>query len=101
VWENQQYADRMAQEMIREIEATQPRFVIVQFIPSRLAGWAESFLKQLYEPDGRVDMISDEQTRYYWGADARKPAPAPRNMILILRRRTPLSASAQGSLPSR
>jgi hypothetical protein len=101
VWEDQPYADRMAQEMIREIETAQPRFVIVQFIPPRLDGWARPYLKQFYEPEGRVDMISDEQTRYYWGADASKPGPAPRRMIQIFRRRGPLSASAQGSLPSR
>jgi len=101
VWENQPYADRMAQEMIREIETAQPRFVIVQFIPPRLDGWARPYLKQFYELEGRVDMISDEQTRYYWGADASKPGPAPRRVIQIFRRRGPLSASARGSLPSR
>jgi hypothetical protein len=101
VWEDQRYADRMAQEMIREIETAQPRFIIVQYIPPRLDGWARPYLRQFYEPEGRADILSDEQTRYYWGADARKPGPAPRNVVHIFRRRAPLSVSGQGSLPSR
>jgi hypothetical protein len=89
VMENQRYADTMAQEMIREIEGAHPRFVVVQYVPPRLQGWADSYLNQFYEPEGRVDMISDEQTRYYWGADAQQPGPPARRVIHVLRSRAP------------
>jgi hypothetical protein len=57
IWENQRFAERMAREMIDEIEAARPRYVVVEFVPARLQPWATGFLERSYELEGRVGRL--------------------------------------------
>jgi len=86
LWENQRYADQMVQQMTREIETARPGYVIVEFVPQRLQNWADDFLKRYYSLEGRVDMISDSQTEYRWGAEARTALARARRYLFIFKR---------------
>jgi hypothetical protein len=87
VWENQQFADRMAEEMVREIETAQPRYVVVEFVPPKLLDWASRYLEHGFELEGRVEMISNDRTEYYWGAESRVRALSPSRSIYVFKRR--------------
>ena len=94
--EPQPYAGQMQQEMIHEIEAAQPRFlVLVVMSRSWLAGadsdqtilrWAEQYCQAGYEEVALIN-ISDRGTDYYFSATPTGVAPAP-DHILIYRRKT-------------
>jgi dolichyl-phosphate-mannose-protein mannosyltransferase len=94
--EPQPYAHQMQEEMIHEIEAARPRFlVLVVMDRSWAAGpesdkaiyrWADAFCDANYEEVGLVN-ISDEGTHYYWGG--RPPDVTPTlDHILVYRRKT-------------
>jgi 4-amino-4-deoxy-L-arabinose transferase-like glycosyltransferase len=87
VWEVPAVAERMAKEMVREIEAAQPRYVIVEFIPPRLIDWARGYLNTNYSIVGRVDIVSDDRTDYHWGEKARSPGTAPARTLVVLERK--------------
>ena len=77
--EEQPYALEMQKEMIAEVEAARPEFVIFVNVPEsfgRLPGskplifsWAASYLPSRYERIGVVDM--NDPTDYVWGDDAK------------------------------
>ena len=90
------YAVRMQQEMIREIEAGDPRFVVyVRFWYSWLVRpesdqaifrWFDEYQKR-FERVGVVDMLSPGQTRYIWGEAAAAYTPATDRWIAVYERR--------------
>lgn len=94
--EPQPYAHQMQEEMIREIEAARPRFlVLVVMNRSWAAGpesdkaiyrWADAFCNANYEEVGLVN-ISDEGTNYYWGGRPSNVIPTV-DHILVYRRKT-------------
>jgi hypothetical protein len=94
--EPQPYAHRMQEEMIREIEAGRPRFlVLVVMNRSWLAGpesdqtiyrWADAFCDANYQEVGLVN-ISDDGTDYYWGDRSLTVTPTV-DHILVYRRKT-------------
>ena len=86
VWENQSYADSMTHQMIREIEDARPQYVIIEFVPKRLEAWAIGFLNRFYILEGRVDMISQAETEYLWGADARTKSGRARRYLYLFKK---------------
>ncbi len=88
VWEENRYSERMAQEMMKEIEAAKPKYVVVEFIPNRLMERARQHLARSYTLDGRVDMMSDSRTEYVWGDRANARAPGAQRTLLVFRRIT-------------
>jgi 4-amino-4-deoxy-L-arabinose transferase-like glycosyltransferase len=88
VWEENRYSEHMAQEMMREIEAAQPKYIVVEFIPNRLMSRARQYLARSYTVDGRIDMISNSRTEYYWGDQARTPRPAAQRTVVVFGRTT-------------
>jgi 4-amino-4-deoxy-L-arabinose transferase-like glycosyltransferase len=89
VWDVPLVADRMAKEMVREIEAAQPRYVVVEFIPPRLIDWARGYLNTKYSIVGRVDIVSGDRTDYHWGEKARAPGTMPARTLVVLKRSHP------------
>ena len=73
--ERKRYALEMQKEMIADIEAARPEFVVFVNVPSsvgRLAdsetlifSWANAYLHSQYDQIGTVDM--NERTEYVWG----------------------------------
>jgi general stress protein CsbA len=93
----QPYAASMQKEMIREIEASDPRFVVfVRFWYSWLVRpesdqtifrWFDEYQKR-FERVGIVDIISPGQTRYLWGEAAAAYTPVTDRWIAVYERRT-------------
>ena len=87
--EPQRFALEMQKEMISEIEAVQPEFVVVVNTPlsfgrlpdseTLILSWADEYLRNQYEKIGIVDM--NDPTEYIWGDAA--PAYRPRSRMFI------------------
>ncbi|MGY8766567.1 MAG: hypothetical protein ACKVI5_06875, partial [Nitrospinaceae bacterium] len=86
-------------EMIREIEGAQPKFVVMKqpagtwmsarpdFSPV-LKNWAKGYLNREYEIDGVVDILSHKKTLYRWGDQAQEYKPRSMHHLILYKRRT-------------
>lgn len=93
--EPQPYAHQMQEEMIHEIEAARPRFLVLVVMSKSwsagpdsdqtIFGWADRYCDANYEEVGLVN-ISDEATDYYLFGKPANVKPAA-NHILIYRRK--------------
>jgi 4-amino-4-deoxy-L-arabinose transferase-like glycosyltransferase len=95
--EPQPFNVRMQHEMIAEIEAAQPKYLVYCNIQSSWAAtpespkdileWFNRFAPSRYEVVGTVEMSSGGgPSRYYWNAEARARGARP-NSVWLLRRR--------------
>jgi len=99
--EEQPYAAKMQQEMISEIEAARPEFVV--FVNLRLSwlwhpgssrlilDWSQQYLSQNYQLDGLVDILDVSQ--YRWGDEASNYEPASPYTVRIFKRTNRLRPS--------
>jgi hypothetical protein len=96
--ESQPFALRMQNEMIGEIEAARPEYVVMVNVestwmrdedsPGRIFDWWDSY-RSHYQRVGVADMISEERTEYRWGAAAAPGAYSPQaeDSLVVYRRR--------------
>ncbi len=96
--EAQPFALRMQNEMIGEIEAARPEYVVMVNVystwmndpdsPTRLFDWWDAY-RGRYRRVGVADMISEERTEYRWDAAAAPEAYAPKSedYVAVFRRR--------------
>ncbi len=94
--EPQPYAARMQEEMIREINAAHPKFlVIVDAYTSWLARpessrkiieWSKEYVRECYELVGVADIISQDETRLAWDGAAREYRPTSHDVVYTYRR---------------
>lgn len=78
--ESHSYAEEMQQEMINEVEAAKPKFVVQVFAPGSWVArpnspqlvfqWMKGFVKEKYDLVGVAEIASVDTTRYYWDKDA-------------------------------
>jgi hypothetical protein len=95
--EPQPFARRMQEEMIHEIEAASPAYVVFVNGPMSwlaressdmtIIDWANTFLRRHYQVVGVVEIPRDGPSRYVWGEDAAKVRSAGSDRILVLRRK--------------
>lgn len=109
--EPQPYASRMQDEMMAQIEAAHPRYLVfVQETSSwnltpasdrRIFDWAWRYVRDCYRLVGLTDIFSDE-SRYVWGDEARRTRPASPYAIFVYERTSeaPCSASPAEARPS-
>lgn len=93
--ESQPYALQMQKQMIAEIEAVRPEFVVFVNVPAsfgRLPGsetlifsWTDSYVHSQYEKIGVVDM--NQPSEYIWGSAAQHYQPRSRSFIDVFRRK--------------
>jgi len=91
------YAIQMQNEMIREIEAASPRFIVfVQIYSSwltepdsymRIFDWFEKYQEKHYTKVGVVDIADFTTTFYYWGKEAGDYKPVSENWIAVFERK--------------
>lgn len=96
LFESQPFARRMAEEMIGEIEASRPSYVVYAVIRSswterelpdaRVVQWARAYTRDCYDVVGVAD-IDTAQTTLVWDAPARTYQPTSANVVYTLRRR--------------
>lgn len=106
------YAAAMQRQMIDEIEAANPRFVVyVKVWTSWLVGtdsdqtvfrWFEDYRKG-FDQVGVVDIISLQQTTYLWGSEAAAYTPRSDYWLAVFRRRSeaPTTPRPASSPPTR
>ena len=95
--EPQQYALTMQQDMIAQIEAAQPEFVVFVFVSSSwlarkeshrlIFDWAENYGRSRMMTVGLVDIQSMEQTAYHWNEKAVAVSPRSGTHLLVLKRK--------------
>jgi hypothetical protein len=95
--EEQPYAPRMQREMIGEIEAARPKYLVmvnvsVSWLPHpgsdrTIFSWADDYIRHQYTLDGFVDILSENRTIYRWGADAQNYEPRSPFNLQVLKRR--------------
>ena len=76
------YAERMQEEMIREIEASRPAYLVfVNIQPSWwvvrpesslfIFSWFRKYSKEFYDCVGVIDIVSLNHTEYHWGESSK------------------------------
>ncbi len=76
--EGHEYSLKMQQEMIREIESSSPRFIVVVNVSTSwliqpkadkyIFQWLDTYLAENYAAIGLADILSPEKTVYKWNA---------------------------------
>ncbi len=97
LFENQPYAAEMQDELIREVEATTPRFVVYVNVPTswllspvaprRILDWFDAYRESHLEQVGLVDMLTPELTMVYWDGQARGRTPRSNLWLAVYRQR--------------
>jgi hypothetical protein len=93
--ESQPYALQMQKQMIAEIEAARPEFVVFVNVPMSFGrlpnserlifSWASVYLHSQYEKVGTADM--NEPTQYVWGDAVQSYQPRSRSFIDVFKRK--------------
>lgn len=94
--EQQKYALRMQKEMIKEIEAAQPAYVVCVNIslsllrspasPSLIFDWSDKYLREYYTLVGIVDLLYRDWTEYRWDEEVEGYSPSSPSFIYVLKR---------------
>jgi hypothetical protein len=95
--ENQPYAERMQMQMIREIEAARPKYVVYVNVPTSwkigkysiqsVLGWADGYVGNLYEQVGVIDIIDAATTRYLWDDKVAGYTPVSQAFVIVFKRK--------------
>jgi len=103
--EKQAYALRMHKEMIREIEAARPEYVVFVLVSSSWAAkknsetlvlrWAQRYCRKYFDTVGVADIVWPKYTAYYWGRDAAEYVPRSPNDYTIFIFRRKVSSSVE------
>ena len=93
--EPQPYALQMQKEMIAEIEAAQPEYIVFVGVPQSFGKlpsseeyifrWIDSYLRTQYDIVGVADILP--QTNYVWGDEARNYQPRSSSYIRVFKRK--------------
>jgi hypothetical protein len=103
--EPQSYASRMQDEMMAQIEAAHPRYLVfvqetsswnlTRWSDQRILGWGWRYASTCYRLVGLADIFSDE-SRYVWGDQALGYKPASPYVIFVYERRGDAPCAASG-----
>ena len=95
--ENQRYAKRMQEEMIAEVEAARPEYVVSVNVPASwtegpnterlILDWAEQYVSRRYDLEGIIDIVSMDRTEYRWGHDSRWYTPQSKYRLQVFKRK--------------
>ncbi len=91
------YAEQMQREMIAEIEASRPKFLVQVSTPeswlrqpssaSLLFDWMGKYIKQDFDLVGVAETASTGATRYYWDEETRRYSSRSLPAMLVFRRK--------------
>lgn len=94
--EVQPYARVMQQQAIREIESSDPAWLVFVNVPQSwlmqpksdlsILEWYSNTARKAYEPVGLVEILSASETAYTWGGDIRSHAPRSPYFLIVYRR---------------
>ena len=97
--ENQPFAERMQAQMIGDIEAARPKYIVTVNVSSSwlvqksslrsVLYWGERYLTESYDPVGIIDIIDADTTRYLWDDQAAGYTPISQNFVTVFKRKNP------------
>jgi 4-amino-4-deoxy-L-arabinose transferase-like glycosyltransferase len=95
--EEQPFAKAMQQEAIRQIEASQPRYVVFVNVPqswlvrrdsdTTIFDWSRHSLTEHYRIVGIAEIRSSRETVYVWGEEAASHVPVSESSLQVFKRR--------------
>jgi len=95
--EKQPYAESMQAEMIRQIEKTQPKYIVMVNTPASwlesqdsldmIFRWAAGYLHANYEPAGIIDILSLTETVYLWDNKVSGYRPESISSVIVYKRK--------------
>lgn len=95
--ENQPYAETMQRQMIREVEANRPRYIVEVNVakswlttpssPRLILEWKNAYLHKYYLQVGVVDIVDSETTRYLWDGAAMGYSPVSGAYVRVYNRK--------------
>lgn len=94
--ENHRYAENMQQEMIREIEAAKPKFIVSVDVQASwlmndgssplILEWGKRYLKEHYQLVGIADITLGGNTVYRWDEEVTGYMPRAKDFVYVYRR---------------
>ena len=93
--EPQPLARRMQEEMVQEIEAARPQYIVfvnvtTSWLPRNterfIFQWLQPYLSANYRRVGIVDILDADHTEYHWDSDAEGYQPRSQANLLVFRR---------------
>jgi hypothetical protein len=95
--ENQRYATEMQQEIIRDIQMTKPKYLVIVNVVSSwvsstvnsgtLVDWAERYAAEYYDVVGVIDIFDYDTTDYHWDEGAKGYKPIADDFLTVLKRK--------------
>ncbi len=98
--EDQPYAGRMQQQLIREIEATRPKYIVKVYVDTSwvdtvwkessiqsIFDWEERYIRAYYDLVGYIDIINPKTTIYLWGKAAAGYSSQTKNFVTVYKRK--------------
>lgn len=102
--EPQPFARRMQEEMIQQIEAAHPKYLVFVTISTSwlarpdsdqtILGWTKRYAARCYDVVGIADIYSAKQTEIVWDVKAANYRPRSQNLVVTLRRKSDAACSA-------
>lgn len=99
------FATQLQKEMIAQIEAAQPQFLLYVNLQNSWGGaptpqmpvieWQAKYSREFYEPVGKVVYPADKSPQFYWGAAAIATAPLRQECIDIFQRKEKVAATGR------
>ena len=95
--EAQPFALEMQQDLIRELEAAKPEYLVMVDVdfswaphpgsPTAIFDWYRLYAQRHYETVGVVDLVEPQRTEYRWDDAAHGYQPRSADYVAVLRRR--------------
>lgn len=93
--EGHKYAQTMQEEMINNIESSQPTYIVIVNVPwswllrpdssKLLLNWIPSYIKKSYVLSGVIDILSSDMTVFRWGNQAKAYTPISNFHLYVFR----------------
>jgi hypothetical protein len=103
--EPQPYAVTMQAEMIHEIEASHPAYIVFPWIESSwlvrkesdqsIVDWSRRYIRACYDPVGVADIVSETESRMIWDAGVREYSARSPNLVYTFRRKSEAPCAAE------
>jgi hypothetical protein len=96
--ENQPFADAMQAEMIRQIEKTRPKYIVMVNTPASwlrsqnssdlILRWAAGYLPAEYVSVGIIDILSLTETVFLWDSQVTGYSPESVSSVIVYKRKS-------------
>src|SRR5262249_36800946 len=103
--EQQKYSARMQDEMINEVTAAHPKYLVFVTVSTswlaqnpkeKILTWSESYLNQCYSIVGASEILSENQVRYLWDAELVGYTPKSQYAVYTFKRKTDSPCAVTG-----